>query len=231
MLILPHADGLGLDLDELGQRILKPTRDRDSRAQIDVILREFLGAELARGIHRGARLGDDHIAQMRAALVFPADQLNGHLLGLAAGGAVADGDMLDAVAAHQGGERGDRLALLPLAIGRIDDGGVEHLARTVDDSDLAAHAVAGVEPHRDLALDRRLHQQRAQVGRKLADRAGAGHVGQIRADLALEGGEEQPVIGVLGRGADEGHRARAGHDDGAVDRLERAVALELDGDL
>ena len=168
---------------------------------------------------------------MRAPLVLLADQLDGHLLGFAAGGAVADGDVLDAVAAHKGRERGDRLVLLPLAVGRIDHGGVQHLARAVHDRDLAAHAVAGIKTHRDLALDRRLHQQRAQVGGKLADGAGAGRVGQVRSDLALKRGEEQPVIGVLGSRADKAHRARAGHNDGAVDRLQRAVALQLDGDL
>ena len=42
----------------------------------------------------------------------------------------------------------------------IDHGGIEHLTCAVHDGDLAAHAVTGIKAHRDLALDRRLHQKR-----------------------------------------------------------------------
>ena len=125
----------------------------------------------------------------------------------------------------------DGLALLLLAVGGIDDGGVQHLAGAVDDGHLAAHAVARVQAHGHLALDGRLHQQGAEVQGELADRAFAGRIGQVRAQFALQGGEDQAVIGILGRRLDEGHRARTGHDHGAENRLQGAVAIQNDRDL
>ena len=160
MLILPHADGLGVNFHKLGERVLQAARDGHGRAEIHVVLRELFGGELACRVHGCARLGDDHVADVRAALVHPADQLNGHLLGLAAGGAVADGNVLHAVLFDERCQRGDGFIFLPLAVGRVDHGGIEHLACAVHDGDLAAHAVTGIKAHRDLALDRRLHQKR-----------------------------------------------------------------------
>lgn len=46
MLILADADGLRVDLHELRQRILQTARDGDCGAEIDIVLREFLGGEL-----------------------------------------------------------------------------------------------------------------------------------------------------------------------------------------
>ena len=46
VLILTHADRLGLDLDEFRERILQTARDGDCGAEIDVVLREFLGGDL-----------------------------------------------------------------------------------------------------------------------------------------------------------------------------------------
>ena len=160
MLILPDADGLGVNFHKLGERVLQAARDGHGRAEIHVVLRELFGGELACRVHGCARLGDDHVADVRAALVHPADQLNGHLFGLAAGGAVADGNVLHVVLLDELCQHGDGLVFLPLTVGRVDHGGIEHLARAVHDRDLAAHAVPRVKPHRDLALDRRLHQQR-----------------------------------------------------------------------
>ena len=97
---------------------------------------------------------------MRTALVHLTDELDGHLFGLAAGRAVADGDVLHTVLFDERCQRGDGFIFLPLAVGWVDHGGIEHLACAVHDGDLAAHAVTGIKAHRDLALDRRLHQKR-----------------------------------------------------------------------
>ena len=57
--------------------------------------------------------------------------------------------------------------LLLFAEGGIDHRGVQHLAGAVHHRDLAAVAVAGIQPHSHLALHRRLHEQRLQVQRKV----------------------------------------------------------------
>ena len=171
MLVLADADGLRLNLDQLRQGILKTAGDGDRRTQVHIELWKLLGAEGTCGVHRGACLGDDHIAEIRPALVLLPDELDGHLLGLAAGRSVADGDVFHTVPANQGGELLNGLVLLALAVGGIDDGRVQNPSRAVHHSDLAAHAVTGIKPHGDLALDGRLHQKRTQVQRKLADRA------------------------------------------------------------
>src|ERR1700738_4787567 len=45
MLILPDADRLRVDLDQFGQWILQPPRDRYRAAQGDIELRQFLGSK------------------------------------------------------------------------------------------------------------------------------------------------------------------------------------------
>ena len=228
MLVLADADGLRLDLDQLGQRILKAAGDGDRGTEVHVELGKLLRAEGTGGVDRGPGLGDDHIAEIRPALVLLSDELDGHLLGLAAGGSVADGDVLHAVPADQGSQRPDGLVLLALAVGGIDDGRVEDAARAVDHRNLAAHPVAGIKAHGDLALDGRLHQQRTQVQRKLADGTLAGCRGEFRADLTLQRGKEQAVIGVERRGADEIHGPSARHDHRAVDRAHGGVVVQFD---
>ena len=90
--------------------------------------------------------------------------------------------------------------LLALAERRIDDCGVQHLAGRIHDGDLAAVAVAGVEPHGDEALDGRLHEQRLEVQGKIADRGLVGRVGEQVADLPFQAREDQPVVAVLSGG-------------------------------
>ena len=228
VLILADADGLRVDLHELGQRVLQPPRDRHGRAQIHVVLREFLRRQLRSGIDRRTRLIDDHI---RHAAAQPADHLDGHRLRLARGGTVADGKMAHVVLFDELRELRDGVLLLLFAEGGIDDRGVEHLARLVDDRDLAAVAVAGVEAHRDRALDRRLHEQRAEVERKVVDGLLVGRVSQGGAQLALHAGLQQPVIAVVADSLHEVHRGAPGLYHAAADALQRLVAVDRQADL
>ena len=200
VLILPHADGLGVDFHKLRQRVLQSAGYRHGRAQVDIKLRELRRRKLACRVHRRSGLGNYHIGKLMPRLLFTADKLNGHLLGLTGGRAVADGDIHDIVLADQAGQRADSLLLFGIVKGRVHDGGVEHLAGCVDDGDLAAHAVARVETHGDLALDRRLHEQRTQVQRKLADSALGGGVGKLGANFTLERRENEPCVCVLAHG-------------------------------
>ena len=230
MLILTDSDRLRLDLEQLGQRILETAGNGDGGTEIDVELGKLFRTERAGGVHGSAGLGDNHIAQVCPTLVLLPDELDGHLFRLAAGGSVADGDVFHAVFADQRGKLLDGLVLLPFAVGGIDDSGVQNTTRAVDYGHLTAHAIPGVKAHGDFALDGRLHQERAQVQRKLADGAFARLLGELGADLAFQRREEQPVIGVERRGTDELHRGGTRHDYGAIDRTHRRVVVQQDRD-
>ena len=60
VLILPHADGLGVDLHQLGQRILQAARDGDGAADRHVEIWKFLARDVARRVDRCAGLTHDH---------------------------------------------------------------------------------------------------------------------------------------------------------------------------
>ena len=222
VLVLAHADGLGIDLHQLRQRVLHPPRDRYGAAQVHIVVGELLRCQLAGGVHGGSRLVDDHIADPGQA----AEHLHRHLLRLAAGGAVADGDVGDAVLFAQGRQLGDGVLFLALTVGGIDHGGVQHLAGAVDDRHLAAVGIAGVQAHGDVALHRRLHQKGLQVQGKLADSALAGGIGQGRAGLPLQRGVDEPVVGVLAGGADERRRRCAGLDHCRAQRVQRRLPIQ-----
>ena len=121
------------------------------------------------------------------------------MLRLPAGGAVADSDVLHPAALHHTAQGDDGLLLLPLAVGGVHHGGVQHLAGPVHHGHLAAHAIAGVQAHGHLPLHGRLHQKGPQIQGELADGPLAGQLRQGRALLPLQGGEDQPLIGVLRR--------------------------------
>ena len=53
VLVLADTYALGLDLDQLGQRILQPAGDGDGATNGDVEIRELLGGELGGGVDRG----------------------------------------------------------------------------------------------------------------------------------------------------------------------------------
>ena len=107
VLVLADADRLRLDLDELGQRVLQPPGDRDRAAQRDV----EVGNSFAPAPRRNRpRRPPPRRSPWSALAPAAAEHLGDELLGLAAGGAVADGDELDAVAADQ---RGERVACAP----------------------------------------------------------------------------------------------------------------------
>ena len=103
VLVLAHADGLGVDLHQLRQGVLQPPGDGHGAAEVHVILRKLLRRQLAGGVYGGPGLVDHHIADAAAQLP---DQLHRHLLRLPAGGAVADGNMGDAMACVPAGTGG-----------------------------------------------------------------------------------------------------------------------------
>ena len=65
VLILAHADRLRINLDQLGERILKPPGDRDRSAQGHVEPRQFLRAKGRSGVDRSPGLRDDDLGQLK----------------------------------------------------------------------------------------------------------------------------------------------------------------------
>ena len=228
VLVLSHADGHGVDLHQLRQGILESAGDGHRRAEVHVVVGKLLRGQFRRRVDRGARLVDDDVGDAAAQLL---DHLRGHLLRLPGGGAVADGDVLHPVLPHQRGEGPDGLLLFPLAEGGIDHGGIQHLAGAVHHRHLAAVAVAGVEPHGDLALDGRLHQQGFEVQAEHFDGPLVGGVRQGRAGLPLHGREDEPVVGVVTGGADKGHVRAAGANHRPAQALEGKLPVKLHRNL
>ena len=177
VLVLADADRLRLDLDQLGQRILQPARDRDGTAQRHVEIRELGRGRLRGGIDRRAGLADDHLDRLRRRHV--GQHVGDQLLRLAAAGAVADGDQLDLVLADQAGELGLRAAHVVLRRERIDGRRRQQLAGAVDDGDLDAGADAGIEPHRRARAGGRGQQQVLQIAGKDLDRLLLGPLAQL----------------------------------------------------
>ena len=111
VLVLADSNRLRIDLDQFGQRILQPPRDRDRAAQGDVEIRQFLGRKGRRRIDRraGFRHHDLRHLQVRQQL----HQIGRELVGLARGGAVADRDQVDAMCARELAEHRERLVPAP----------------------------------------------------------------------------------------------------------------------
>ena len=118
--------------------------------------------------------------------------------------------MLHVVLLYQDGQLLDGLLLLPLSIGGVNYRRIQHLAGAVYHSNFTAHAVARVQPHGHLALDRGLHEQGLEVQGKHVDGTLIGLVGEAAADLTLQRGLDEAVIGVIGGVSDKGHGGRAG---------------------
>ena len=65
VLILTHADRLGLDLDEFRERILQTARDGDGAAVAHVKIRELGRSELGSRIDGRSRLAHDHVREVK----------------------------------------------------------------------------------------------------------------------------------------------------------------------
>ena len=193
MLVLSHADGLWVDLDQLGERILQAPRDGHRRTERHVEIREFLRAQLGGRIHGCARLGYDHIGNAAAVLT---NEVRDKDLALLGGRAVADGDAGDVMPVAQAAQ--DAFGFLGFVVrrGGIDDRGLEHLAGRVHNGQLAAGAVGRVKAERHTPAHGRLQEQRTQVERKVVDGLLVCRFGQLAAQLALERGEQQAVPAV-----------------------------------
>ena len=196
VLILPHADSLGVDLHQFRQRILHPAGNADRAAQADVILGKLLGGQLTGGIDGSSRLADDHISRLSAQF---RQQTGDELLRLPAGGTVADGDRRHTVfPAHgQNFGFGPRLRRFLSRKGEVTHVGGQHFAVFIHDSQLAAGTEARIHAQRHFALDRRGHEQLVQVLSEHLNGGGSGPVGQLGPNLPFQTGLDQPFPRVL----------------------------------
>ena len=182
VLVLPDADALGIDLHQLGQRILQAARDRDGAAHGDVQLRELLARDVAGAVDAGARLADHH--HRHVDLEVP-QRLAHEGLGLAPGGAVADGDGGDVSLLHQVGQhrRGGGLAGGRL---QVHQPRADVAPRRVDHRQLAAGAQPRIDAEHRLRSERRGEQQLADVLGEHGDRRGVGDVAQRLVHLGVD---------------------------------------------
>ena len=188
MLVLPDTDRLRLDLDELGERVLEPPRDRHCSAEGHVEPRQLLRGVGGGGVDRGARLRHDGRGDLEVRV--PLDEILGQAVGLSRRRAVADGDEVDVVVSAEAGEGGDRPVPLVLGHVRVDDVGGDDLARRVDHGDLDAGAEAWVETHRGAGAGGSGEEQVAQVRGEDADRLLLGRPAQPHSQVDPEVDEQ-----------------------------------------
>ena len=99
VLVLAHANGFGVDLDQLGQRVLQAPRNGGRPAQAHVHIGHLLRRELAGRVNRSARLAHHHFLNVgpTVALGQLLDQVTRQFVGFAAGRAVANGNQVHAM--------------------------------------------------------------------------------------------------------------------------------------
>ena len=175
MLVLAHADGLGINLHQLGQRVLQAARNAGRAAQADVHVGHFLRGKFTGRIHRGTRLADHHLVDRPGGaggfrvLGDEFDEVGSQFVGLAAGGAVANGDQIDAMLFTELGQSVQRAVPVLAGLVRKNGGRLDQLARGIDHRHLDAGANARVQAHHHPRARRRGQQQVAQVVGKYLD--------------------------------------------------------------
>ncbi len=183
VLVLAHADRFGIDLHQLGERVLQAARNGDGAAHREVEIGKLLPGDIRGGVDAGAALADGH--GENAVELALAQKLAHKLIGLASGGAVANGDGAHVVLRHQLLQNFGRL-LQPALRGE----GIHHvmgkkLAGLIDNRELAAGAQAGVDAqHGDRSGGRR-EQQVVQIVAEDRDGIGVGTLLQLKANFAL----------------------------------------------
>ena len=240
MLILTHADALGVDLDKLCQGILQAAGDGDRRALHDVKFREFLGRQLGCRVNGSTRLADDDILGVAADLT--QDTCDEHLA-LTGCRSVSNCHNVHTVGANEAFDHAGGLVHAGLD-GGIDHSGIQHLTRGIYHGQLASVGVTGVKAQHHLALEGRGHEQMPEVIREDLDRALAGGVKEVVSDLTLNRGGDQAGIAIrhgvhdvgLGGGGHGGHDAieeEAHHNvlgDGEGDLEELLLLTAVDGE-
>ena len=158
VLVLPYAQGLGVYLHQLRQRVHEPPADGNRPAHGDVVLRKLFPAHLGGGIHGGAVLAHGEDAHLVGQAHLPHE-----LLRLPAGRTAADGDNLYLVFVHPIGHLDDGVHLLGHRRMGVNDVVRQQVALPVQADHLAARSEARVYGHHPLLPHRRGQQQLSEV--------------------------------------------------------------------
>ena len=182
MLVLAHADGLGINFHKFRQGILQAAGNGHRRTKGHVKVRELFRPQLGGRIYRGPGLANHHIRNLPPILL---DKLTDKDFRLPAGSAVANSDAGNAVAVTQPAQHPLAFLCFVMGLGGINHRCLQHLAGAVHYSQLAACAIGGVKAQGNLVFHRGLHQQGPQVQGKGADGLLVRHICEIRPHLPL----------------------------------------------
>ena len=188
MLVLAHADGARLDLDQFRQGVLQAAGDGDGAADRHVEVGKFPGGELGRGIDRGARFVHHHPADIQVGV--RAQQVADEPVGLAAGSAVADGDQADAVLAYHSEQRGGRLLDPILWRGREDRSVLQQFPVGIDHRHFHPGAQPRVQPDGYPGAGGRCQQQVLEVVGEDLYRLRLGALPQLAQQIGLQMGQQ-----------------------------------------
>src|SRR5579872_2295504 len=189
MLILADADGLWVQLDQLGQWILQAARDGDGSADGEIQIGELLPCDLGGGIDGGARLAHHHAEDRRQAFLL--QEVPDEGVSFARSGAVTDRDGPDIVFLDQGFQRTFRAGDIVLGRERVNHIVTEKLAGVINDGDLAAGADARVESEYGELARRWGEQQVLEIFAENLDGIGVRSLLQIESNLRCDGTIEQ----------------------------------------
>ena len=227
VLVLADSEVLGVDLDELGERVHEPASDADCAADRDVLVGHLLAGYLRGAVDAGSVFADG--PDLAA---FWENNLFHEVLRLAAGGAVADGDGFDPVLFDHLLDGHERLDFL--ALGRVgeDDGVVQQLAVLVEDGDLAAVAEARVDRHGAFLPDGRAQKQLAEVLSEHFDRLDIGLLLGFFQHAVGDRRVEKPLECIFAGRAYLGRKGGGGSSvfaaEGVVDIVGAALGIGVD---
>ena len=192
MLVLSHAEGLRIYLDQLGERVHQPASDGHSPADSDILVGELFPGNLGCRIYRRTVL--THGVDLD--IVRDSDPLD-EIFRLAGGSAVADGDGLDGIFLNHRRDGHYRLDLLILRRMRIDDLVVEKVAVHVKAGYLAAVSESRVDRHRPLLAHRRRKQELGKIVSEDSHRLLVGLFLGLLDDLVGDGWLEQTFESII----------------------------------
>ena len=226
VLVLPDADGLRVNLDEFGERVLHAACNGNRTSNRYVILRQFLFRQLRGGINGGARLVRDQVMDVFEVMIL--DEFRSEFLRFEGGGAVADGNQRHMMLLYESQHFLLRRLLRSVALRHLNDAVVEDVACGVHHGQLAARAVAGVESQHHVTGQRRLQKELLEIRAEDVDCLRFGLLCQRCANLALQGGKEQPFVSILHGETQRLGKARRLFVNAPVDGLAVRLMIRLE---
>ena len=208
----------GIDLDQFRQRVHEPPPDGDGAPDRHVLVGELLAGHFRGGVDGRAAFVDHDHGDAGRQLEAPDE-----ILGLAAGGAVADRDGLDLELLAQSRDLGPVRRARLLALVQVDHVRVFQLSLPVETDHFAARAEAGVDRQHVLAAQRRRQQQFPQVLRKDPDGLLVGPLLGLHQDFRLHRWGEEPLVAVEGGLADQVCTGRLALDEQRFQRPRRLL--------